>query len=379
MVSRMTRGLVAFAFASAMGTVLSAQIPEPPTFVVAPPPSSKVRVANDKSIAASLPTGSLGPALTLLGLNPCDYSKSYANGEPSGAIAMVGNPEVDCATWRLSEATDVTVFSGSVTVNESRLPIVAFYDSRDLVHSIPRRIVVEVIGGPGMDISPGLNDYLPLLLVERGVLVVRVGYTGTRHGSSFPGPDLENAAYQVRSYVSKLRQLHPQGKIVLLGDSLGGMISAKAAGDLPSATLDGLALILPLVFSADDAAQNFNDIFSARNEKPRVSEPIRIIKSPQNPWPAGRVATVPGIDLFRSFFPQAARHRNLESYLAKTVGVKKMLAFGDIDERTGNSGVASIRNNILNIEFIKLERNGHLIEKWVAQRLADRMWDLLLK
>ena len=56
-----------------------------------------------------------------------------------------------------------------------------------------------------------------------------------------------------------------------------------------------------------------------------------------------------------------------------------MLAFGDIDERTGNSGVASIRNNILNIEFIKLERNGHLIEKWVAQRLADRMWDLLLK
>jgi len=379
MVSRMTTVLVAFAFASAMGAVLSAQIPQPPAFVVVPPLPSKVRVANDKSIAASLPAGSLDPALALLGLNPCDYSKSYANGEPSGAIAMVGNPEVDCATWRLSEATDVTVFSGSVTVNESKLPIVAFYDSRDLVPSISRRIVVEVVGGPGMDISPGLNDYLPLLLVERGVLVVRIGYTGTRHGSSFPSPDFDDAASQVRSYVSKVRKLHPQGKVVLLGDSLGGMISAKAAGDLPSATLDGLALILPLVFSANDATQNFKDMFSARNQKPRASEPIRMIKSPHNPWSAGRVATVPGIDLFSGFFPKAARHRNLESYLAKTNGLKKLLAFGEIDGRTGNAGVASIRKNILNIEVIKLERNGHIIEKWVAQQLADSMWDLLLR
>jgi predicted alpha/beta hydrolase family esterase len=273
----------------------------------------------------------------------------------------------------------VTVFSGSVTVDKSKLPIVGFYDSRDLASSVPRRIVVEVIGGPGMDISPGLNDYLPLLLVERGVFVVRIGYTGTRHGSSFPDPDLDNAASQVRSYANKIRHLHPQGKVVLLGDSLGGMISAKAAGDLPSAALDGLALVLPLVFSGDEATQNFKDMFSARNEHPHASNPIRLIRSPHDPWSAGRVVTVPSVDLFSGFFPDAGRHRSLETYLAETKGLKKILAFGENDDRTGNAGVASIRRNVSDVEVIKLERNGHILERRVAQQIADSMYDLLLR
>lgn len=378
MVSRLMT--VVIALASTMSAVVSAQIPEPPKVVTILPSPSRVSVPNSKSNAAPLPPGSLDAALALLGLNGCDYSKSYANGQPSGAVAMVGNPEIDCATWRLSKAPDVTVFSGSVTIDGAKLPIVAFYDRRDLGPSIPRRIVVEVIGGPGSDISPGLNDDLPLFLVERGVLVVRIGYTGTRHGSSFPGPDLDNAASQIRSYATKLRHLHPHGKIVLLGESLGGPISAKAAGELAPATkLDGLALVIPLVFSGDDARENFKALLSARNEQPHASPLLRLIKSPRDPWSSGKVTSVPSLDLLSGFFPEGARHRNLESYLAETKGLKKILAFGETDDRTGNAGVASIARDLPNVEVIKLDRNGHMVEKPVAQRLADRMWESLLR
>ena len=378
MASRTIKSVVAFA--STLSTALPAQIPEPPKVVTIAPSPSRVSVPNSKSNAGPLPAGSLDAALALLGLNGCDYSKSYANGQPSGAVVMVGNPEIDCATWRLSKAPDVTVFSGSVTIDGAKLPIVAFFDRRDLGPSIPRRIVVEVIGGPGSDISPGLNDDLPLLLVERGVLVVRIGYTGTRHGSSFPGPDLDNAAFQIRSYATKLRRLHPQAKVVLLGESLGGMISAKAAGELgPAAKLDGLALAIPLVFSGDEARQNFKALLSARNEQPHASPPLRLIKSPRDPWLSGKVTSVPSLDLLNGFFPDAARHRNLESYLAETKGLKKILAFGETDDRTGNAGIASIARNLPDVEVIKLERNGHMVEKPVAQRLADRLWDLLLR
>ena len=161
---------------------------------------------------------------------------------------------------------------------------------------------------------------------------------------------------------------------------MGGPISAKAAGELgPAAKLDGLALAIPLVFSGDDARQNFKVLLSARNEQPHASPPIRLIKTPHDPWSAGRVATVPSMDLFSAFFPDAARHRNLESYLAETKGLKKILAFGETDDRTGNAGIALIAKNLPDVEVIKLERNGHMVEKPVAQRLADSMWDLLLR
>jgi pimeloyl-ACP methyl ester carboxylesterase len=378
MVSRITAGVTAFA--SSMSVAVPAQIPPPPLSVTIPHIPSGVSVANDRSNAAPLLVKSLDPSVALLGLNPCRYSRSYANGEPSGAVTMVGNPEIDCATWKVSKAPDVTVFSGSVTIAGSRLPIVAFYDGRNLAPSTPRRIVIDVIGGPGSDISPGLNDDLPLFLVERGVFVVRLGYTGTRHGSSFPRPDLDNASFQVGSYATRLRQLHPRGKIVLLGESVGGLISAKAAGDLPAApVIDGLAMVMPLVFSANEAVGNFNHLFSARHEQVPASPRIRLLESPHDLWSDGRLATVPGLDLLRGFFPETARRRNLESYLARTRGLKKMLAFGENDDRTGNAGIASIARDIPDLDVVKLERSGHFFDRRTAQQLVDRMWDLFLK
>jgi hypothetical protein len=89
------------AFASTLSTCFVGPDAEPPKVVTIPPAGPRVGVPNSTSTAAPLPAGSLDRALALLGLNACDYSKAYANGQPSGAVAMVGNPEIDCAMWRL--------------------------------------------------------------------------------------------------------------------------------------------------------------------------------------------------------------------------------------------------------------------------------------
>ena len=133
------------------------------------------------------------------------------------------------------------------------------------------------------------------------------------------------------------------------------------------------------MFSGDDARQNFKALLSARNEQPHASPPLRLIDNPRASWSSGKVTSVPSLDLFSGFFPEAARHRNLESYLAQTKGLKKILAFGETDNRTGNAGIAAIARNLPDVEVIKLERNGHMVGKPVAQRLADSMWDLLLR
>jgi predicted alpha/beta-hydrolase family hydrolase len=83
-------------------------------------------------------------------------------------------------------------------------------------------LVIDVVGGPGGDMSPGLNDGIPLALARSGVVVAKLGYTGTRHGTIFPKPNFDLAAEQVLGFARAVRAENPDSKLVLLGESPGG-------------------------------------------------------------------------------------------------------------------------------------------------------------
>lgn len=352
---------------------LRPEMPKTVRTALAPP---RIEAPNPAQHRTPLPAGYLDLATAFLGLDGCDYSRSYLNGEPSLATDDVGNPVVSCAVWSFKQAPDIIAFSASVGAAGAKLPVTVYLDDRDLSDGTFRNVVVDVIGGPGMSIAPGLNDSLQIALAERGFIVVKLGYTGTRHGTLFPKPNLEAAVGQIADYLVRLRLRCQTTKLVLLGESLGGNIVTRAAGSVPSSTLDAVALVLPLVFSPDAALANFHKIFAKAGLLPTALQ-VRIIAKPDAPWTEGKTVRVSSEELFASFFPPKARQEGLGELLKRTAGIRTLLAYGDVDDRVGVQEINAIGVFGTELRKLKLSPLNHSMNPYWAQLITDGVEDLI--
>jgi len=375
--TRIGRAVAVLLLASAAVAIAQDSPPRPPDFVApSPPPEPPTPV----TAATKLPAGYLDEIGTQLGLNPCDYSVPRRAGRPINAVALVEAPGSGCVVWDSSSTAKINSFLGSMNVDGIRVPVIAY--AKKLFRPItPSVLVLDLVGGPAGDISPGLNDSMQEALAQRGAIVVKPAYAGTRHRSRYPAPDLDGAVREVVEIVRQLRRANPHSRLIVMGESLGGYIAAKAVSSQDDIPVDGLSLIVPLVYSPDQAIENFRRLarVSGKQFTPLWirSDPSRSPVQPVDRSTRLRVSeyrAVSSMDLFEGYFPPEARTTGLLAYLTGKTRPPTLIAYGATDERVGIEALQAATSLPGNIHLLKLDHSGHAINAAAAERVATMMW-----
>ena len=336
----------------------------PPDFTVSSPlPKALPPI----SAAAKMPVGYLDRLEKRLSLNPCDYSNSRLAGTPVNAVALVEAKGNGCAVWDIPQALKIKSFLGSIDLDGRRVPVVGYAHMPRPEDESPV-LIIDIVGGPAGDISPGLNDTLQVALARRGAIVIKPAYSGTRHRSHYPSPDLGRAVQEVRDLAGKLRRANPKSKIVLMGESLGGYIAETAAATQRDLPVDDAVLVLPLVYSPSQATINFNRTAS-KSGKELISMWIRAPRQSEYAY-----QSVLSSRLFTSFFPEKNRNISLIDYLSERKAFPTMIAYGEADGRVGVEKLETAKSLPNNIHLLKLERNGHAIDAKAAEHIVGAMW-----
>lgn len=370
---------VVTALIGAASLALAKDTPPPPPDFFVPSPVPTTYPAPVRS-SERMPAGYLDAIGRRLGLNPCNYAFSRRFGKPVDAVALVEAKDNGCALWESPTHPAVNSFLGSINVETTRIPIVG-YASLQTAPATSGAIVLNLVGGPAGDISPGLNDLIQEGLAARGAIVVKPAYAGTRHRSGYPKPDFDKAVWEVIRLIRSLHRTSPQSKIVLMGESLGGYIAAKvvaSAGDLP---VSGLMLVVPLVYSPDRAIRNFHQLAVDKHQgftplwlrsDPLSGSGTLPDRSPGQPVPEYRA--ISSIDLFDAYFPKKGRTVGLLTYIAQSRGIPVLIAYGADDERVG---VGDLRNGAFKlpqVRLLELHHTGHAIDASAARRIVNATW-----
>jgi len=328
---------------------------------------AKVETIDLPEKMGKLPQGYLDAPSRLLAAQPCDYERSWHVEDRTYAGLVLDAPSISCNVWPSKDRAQL-VFSSKTIIGGEVLPIVAYLPANLLKHSAIRRLVVYVIGGPGGDVAPGLNDHLPSRLATSGDVVVKIGYSGTRYGSRYPKPDFDVAVSQVRSYVYRLRALNPSAQIVLLGESLGGQIAVKAATE-PSLkrVISAIILIHPLAFSPDKALKNFKNLADTGHHKDPELQVRQVGEKRSVP---GQYVNIKSQDLFGSFFAPREKAVGLDAYLDGVRGVKVLIAYGDTDKKTGVDQIRELASKENRITLLALPNTSHVVEEAHAEQIS---------
>lgn len=351
--------------------------PRPPDFVV---PSRLPEAPSPVTAATKLPPGHLDEIGRRLGLDPCDYSASRHAGVPIDAVALVEAPGSGCVVWDSSSAVGINSFLGSMDVDGIRIPVIG-YANKQSEPIAPSVLILDLVGGPAGDISPGLNDSIQEALVQRGALVVKPAYSGTRHRSHYPAPDLDHAVQEVVEIIRKLRRANPHSRLIVMGESLGGYIAAKAISSRDDLSVDGLALVVPLVYSPNQASENFERLARASGQQFTPlwirQDPSRAAAQPMDGSTKRSVSeytAVSSMDLFEAYFPPEARTTGLLTYLTGKHRPPTLIAYGASDQRVGIEVLQAATSLPSNAHLLKLDRSGHAIDAAAAERIATMMW-----
>lgn len=316
-----------------------------------------------------LPAELMGPAARLFGLAPCDHAKSWYAEDRAYAGLNIGNPAISCSAWPTPDRRQLA-FAGRIDRDGLSMPVVGYASREVMAGQRPRAVAVYMVGGPGGDIAPGLNDTLPAELVRRGYAVIKLGYSGTRYGSVYPDPDFEVAARQLAAYLRLLATLQPAIPRVVVGESLGAQIVERALTPDVAAGVSGIALVHPLLFSPAAALRNFKDRIGVSD----ASDPIMTIQSTGRPGtPADSVARANSLRRFASFYPPDALNKDLEHYLAGGAAVPTLLAYGDADTRIGVGLLSKLRARCPAVRVLTLAGVNHTVEEPQARSIADAM------
>lgn len=298
-----------------------------------------------------------------LALHRCDYNRSWYVHDRTYASLMISNPAISCAVWPSADKRSFA-FSSSVQIQDETLPVVVYSPANMKKDSLPL-IIVYIVGGPGGNISPGLNDALPERFTDRGALVVKLGYSGTQHGTDYPKPDFFKAASQIGDYVILLRRLMPRARIVLLGESLGGLIVAKSLSSTVSRSLSRVTLVYPLVFTPRQALANFDKNLGIT---PNTDRSL-MVSSRINGRAVAR--QVKSIDFFRAFFPKESLDLSLLDYIHMSGDVQTTLVYGDLDRRVGNQLLTNVGRSEGRLRVVKLANVDHTIGASQASEIAS--------
>jgi pimeloyl-ACP methyl ester carboxylesterase len=122
-----------------------------------------------------------------------------------------------------------------------RLPLLIF---RPRTQTGMHRLVIQLVGGPAGDIWPMvLSDWGRYFgtRAAAGTVTIAFGYAGTRTRLVDGIDTLDLAAAELAAYVRLLHHHFPALPVVVVGESMGGYVAARAARDLPGTPMVFLA------------------------------------------------------------------------------------------------------------------------------------------
>lgn len=255
----------------------------------------------------------------------------------------------------------IALNSGHVSVDGRRVPVIVSrargFEYRDVVNR--RTIYVHVPGGPGQAdiISPSrsLLDYF------EGTLVVDFFYTGNGFNTVHPEPAFDIAVNQLASFLRKLRSLNPDAKIVLIGESLGAVISVAAVNmdESREIALDNLVLLSPPFANLDEVGQNLETLAEAENIKDR-SVRYRVRNSGSNYNAEGKEMSLDWSDVFKQFYAEQGQIRLAQRMRSMAASQRALIIYGSADIRIGPELAAEFSENPMpNVQLIRIEEMGH--------------------
>lgn len=228
--------------------------------------------------------------------------------------------------------------SGIYRYEDKFIPaIVAYSDAfSKRIQSEDLEIYVRVPGGPGA--AQILSDTHSVIDYSDKTVSIDLHYTGNGFNTLHPYPSFRIAADQVASFLIQLRRRNPQAKIILLGESLGAVISVEALRLMEenrsqSSLINKLILLSPPFGTLDETVEKMDELF----DRPLLGEAIReyrIRSNNENYNEYGVIKKIHWRDFYERFYPEEEGDVRLFGRLARLSQLPPTLViYGDEDER----------------------------------------------
>lgn len=246
-------------------------------------------------------------------------------------------------------------------------------------------IIIRVPGGPGgVDIFPSSDFTTPLF---GDAAVIDLFYTGHGFNILHPKPSFQIAADQLSLMLERVRARNPRAEIILMGESLGAVISLAALDKLSAkdgnarTPVDKLVLLSPPFGSLQDTASKLREM-SAQNEVEDQKFVYRVRQNGTKYNEFGSLQNILGSEVFEKFAADSEKFRSLESRIDAIKNLPgTLIIFGDRDVRISlDNAEAFLSKSRRGVQVIKIAGMDHQFENDDQRRIIyDRIDEFFLK
>lgn len=237
--------------------------------------------------------------------------------------------------------TSIRRNAGSIDIDGRRLPLIISRLEADRVaegsNESVQTIYVRVGGGPGgVNVtaqSDAIIDYF------EGDYLIDFYYTGHGFNIAHPDTSFEIAVAQLENFFEQLRTRNPASKIVVLGQSLGAVLSLEALKDSKNLSrastplADKLALLSPPFGSLDRTGELLKELQIVHGVE-GTTFPYRLRNVGLNYNDYGNLMELDGMDVFQRFYPEWQGAADLAERVSNLNGSLPILViYGDADVR----------------------------------------------
>lgn len=231
--------------------------------------------------------------------------------------------------------------AGSIDIDGRRLPLIISRSEADGVtkgsNDYAQTIYVRVGGGPGgVNVTKQLDAVIDYL---KGDYLIDFYYTGHGFNIVHPNPSFDIAVAQLKAFLEQLRARNPESRIVVIGESLGAVLSAEALKDTYSLShrsklvADKLVLLSPPFGSLERTVELLEELQIAHGME-GIKYPYRLRAAGQNYNDYGNLVELDAIDVFRRFYPERQGAIGLAERVSKLDGLLPILViYGNADVR----------------------------------------------
>ena len=286
----------------------------------------------------------------------------------------IANPLSLCNEW-MGVLRGINITNGAINLDGNALPAVMYSSTYFMADesNLIGTIYIKVVGGPGGVIAPQEDDIIYTRLLGGRDILISIGYTGTLYGTRFPNPDFKLACEDIATYTKIIRARNPFAKIILIGESLGGVIATQALRAPFDGVADKLILVGPLLYSPHEAEYNFAHNFHLSPETDSKLN-VRILSGPSLNFDAGDFKSVYTFDLVKHLFERDEEDTELSARLRDVCSLRRvLLIYGDKDNVIGIEKIKRDRGDEC-VSYVRIEGMGHRIDD---HRTAQKFFDLI--
>jgi len=231
--------------------------------------------------------------------------------------------------------------AGSFDIDGRRVPLIISWLEADGIaegsDESAQTIYIRVGGGPGgVNITRQLDAIIDYF---EGDYLIDFYYTGHGFNTVHPNPSFDIAVAQLETFLEQLRTRNPASKIVVVGESLGAVLSLEALKDSKEMSrgakpvADKLVLLSPPFGKLDRVKELLEELQIAHGVE-GTNYLYRLRDAGQNYNDYGDLAELDGIDVFQTFYPEWQGTKNLAervSNLNRSLPI--LVIYGDADVR----------------------------------------------